>query len=241
MSLRRAFWRKFRQLRRQVAGIPDTGAVDFGQLRRLEPFGRHFGEDRGLALDRHYIEAFLRAHQSDVRGRVLEIGEDRYTRQFGGDQVTASDILHVTAENPRATIVGDLADAPQIPEAAFDTLIVTQTLHLIYDARAAARTMHRMLKPGGVLLLTVPGITQIPHGTPWAHTWFWAFTPLSVQRMLAEAFAGGTVQVSQYGTVLSAAAMLYGLSSADLRPDELAAMDPDYPVIIGARATRGDA
>ncbi|HSJ64612.1 MAG TPA: methyltransferase domain-containing protein [Gemmatimonadaceae bacterium] len=239
MSVRRAFWRKVRQLRRRLTGIPDTGRVDFGELRRLEPLGRHFGEDRGLALDRHYIEAFLHAHQSDIRGRVLEIGEDRYTRQFGGDRVTGNEILHVTAENPRATIVGDLADAPHIPDAAFDTLIVTQTLHLIYDAKAAARTMHRVLRPGGVLLLTVPGITQIPNGTPWAHTWFWAFTPLSVRRMLGDAFAGGTVEVSQYGNVLAAAAMLYGLASADLRPDELAAMDPDYPVIIGARAERG--
>jgi SAM-dependent methyltransferase len=239
MSLRRAFWRRIRQLRRRITGIPDTGRVDFGDLRRLEPFGRHFGEDRGIALDRHYIEAFLHAHQADIRGRVLEIGEARYTRQFGGERVTGTEILHVTPDNPRATIVGDLAQAPHIPDAAFDALIITQTLHLIYDAKAAARTMHRILKPGGVLLLTVPGITQVPNGTPWAHTWFWAFTPLSVQRMLADAFVGGTVEVSQYGNVLSAAAMLYGLSAADLRPDELATMDPDYPVIMGARAVRG--
>lgn len=238
MSVRRSFWRKVRQLRRRLTGIPDTGRVEFGDLRRLEPLGRHFGEDRGPALDRHYIDAFLQTHQADIRGRVLEIGEARYTRQFGGGRVTGSEILHVTADNPRATIVGDLADAPHIPDAAFDTLIVTQTLHLIYDAKAAARTMHRVLRPGGVLLLTVPGITQIPNGTPWAHTWFWAFTPLSVQRLLGDAFAGGTVQVAQYGNVLSAAAMLYGLSADDLRSDELAARDPDYPVIIGARAER---
>ena len=238
MSIRRNFWHKYRQVRRRVLGQPAPGAVDFGQLRRLEPFALHFGEDRGPALDRHYVEAFLQTHRSDIRGQVLEIGEDLYTRRFGGSGVTGIDILHVNAENPRASIVADLSDAPQIPDGRFDALIVTQTLHLIYDAKAAVRTMHRILRPGGVLLLTVPGITQIPTGTTWANTWHWAFTPLSVNRMLSEAFGSTAVAVKQYGNVLSAAAMLYGLSSADLAPDELEACDPDYPVIIGARAVR---
>ena len=238
MSLRRAFWRTYRRVKRRVLGVPDTRTVDFGHLRRLEPFGRHFGEDRGQALDRYYIEGFLGAAAADVRGRVLEIGEDRYTRQFGGDRVTHSDIPHVNTSNPRATIVGDLSAAPQIPDASFDTLIITQTLHLIYDPIAAVRTMHRVLKPGGVLLLTVPGITQIPNGTQWADTWYWAFTPQSVRRMLAEAFGDSGVAVTSHGNVLSATSMLYGLSASDLTTEELNESDPDYPVIIGARARR---
>jgi SAM-dependent methyltransferase len=238
MSIRRAVWRTIRRLRRAMLGHPEPGGVDFGELRRLEPFGRHFGEDRGQALDRHYIELFLQANAATIRGRVLEIGEDLYTTRFGGAGVSGIDILHVNASNPRATIVADLADAPQIPDDSFDTLIVTQTLHLIYDARAAVRTLHRILRPGGVLLLTVPGITQIPGGTTWADTWHWAFTPLSVNRMLSEAFGPTALSVTQYGNVLSAAAMLYGLSSADLTPDELSAPDADFPVIIGAKAVR---
>jgi SAM-dependent methyltransferase len=237
MTARRAFWRAVRRVQRRLRGVPDTGEVDFGDFRRVTPFGRHFGEDRGQALDRWYIEAFLSAHAGDIRGRVLEIGEDRYARQFGGSRVTQVDVLHVSAGNPRATIVADLGNAPQIPDTQFDALVVTQTLHLIYDARAAVATMHRILAPGGVLLLTVPGITQIPNGTPWAHTWHWAFTPLSVHRMLSEQF-GDAVTVTAQGNVLSAASMLYGLSSADLQAHELAAQDPDYPVIIGARAQR---
>ena len=238
MSFRRRFWRQYQQIRRRVLGIPEPGAVDFGDLRRPAPFGRDFGETRGQALDRYYIEAFLKAHAADVRGHVLEIGNDKYTRRFGGDRVTANDILHVTADNPRATIVGDLSDAPQIADATFDALIVTQTLHLIYDAKAAARTLQRILRPGGVLLLTTPGISQIPTGTEWAHTWHWSFSPLSIHAILSEAFGAGAVTVEQFGNVLSAAAMLYGLSSADLTADELESRDPDYPVIIGARAIR---
>jgi SAM-dependent methyltransferase len=238
MSIRKGFWNMYRQVKRRVSGVPDIGRVDFGQLRRITPFERSFGEARGQALDRYYIEAFLERRARDVNGRVLEIGEDKYTRRFGAERVLRSDVLHVKAGNPQATIVADLASAPHIPDATFDTLIVTQTLHLIYDPIAALRTIHRILKPGGVLLLTVPGITQIPHGTLWADTWFWAFTPLSVNRMLTDVFAGGAVEIEQTGNVLSATALLYGLSSADLAPHELDAIDPDYPVIITARAVR---
>jgi SAM-dependent methyltransferase len=238
MSLRRAFWRTYRRVQRRVRGIPETGAIEFGQLRRLEPFGRHFGADRGQPLDRYYIGKFLGDHAGGVGGRVLEIGDNVYTRQFGGDRVTASDILHVSSGSARATIVADLSNAPHIADASFDTLIVTQTLDLIYDARAAVRTMHRILRPGGVLLLTVPGISQVPNGTQWAHTWFWSFTPLSVTRLLSESFGDDCVSVTGYGNVLSAAAMLYGLAAEDLTTTELDHNDADFPVIIGARAQR---
>jgi SAM-dependent methyltransferase len=238
MTLRQHFWRRWRQVRRRLQGIPEAGAIDFGQLRRPEPFGRQFGADRGQPLDRYYIEAFLAEQQNDLRGQILEVGDDTYTRRFGGGRVTGSDILHVSSGNKKATIVADLSNAPQIPDATFDALIVTQTLHLIYDAPAAVRTMHRILRPGGVLLLTVPGITQIPNGTLWAHSWFWSFTTLSVTRMLTEAFGSGHVSVRHYGNVLSAASMLYGLAAEDLTTDELDNTDEDFPVIIGARAHR---
>lgn len=239
MSLRKSFWRTYRRLTRRLTGVPDTGAVKFGDLRTLEPIGRHFGEDRGRALDRYYIEAFLAAHATDVGGHALEIGEDRYTRQFGGDRVSGRDILHVRPDNPRATIIADLADAPHIPDASFDTLIITQTLHLIYDPVAGVRTMHRILRPGGVVLLTVPGITPIPNGTQWAYTWYWSLTEHSVRRMFSDAFGGSSVTVTTYGNVMAATSMLHGLSSDDLTTAEMDHVDPDFPVIIAARAVRG--
>ena len=52
----------------------------FGSLRQVTPFSREFGYDRGQPIDRYYIEQFLSAHASDVRGHVLEIADDTYTR-----------------------------------------------------------------------------------------------------------------------------------------------------------------
>jgi len=225
-----------RTTRDRLLGIPATGTVDFGDLRHLQPVSRHFGTDRGRPLDRHYIESFLAAHSSDIRGRVLEVGDAEYTSRFGGSRVAHSDVLHIDASNPKATIVADLADAPYIDDASFDCIVLTQVLHLIYDARSAVRTLQRILKPGGVLLLTTPGLSPVPHGTVWAHTWYWSFTELSVRRMLEEAFRAGNVVVHSSGNVLAAMAMLQGLAAEDLDVSDLDFHDPDYPIIVAARA-----
>ncbi len=217
--------------------VPSPGRVDFGDLRRTTPISRVFGFDRGLPIDRYYIERFLDAHGGDVRGGVLEVGDDTYTRKFGADRVTRSDVLHVAEGNPRATLVGDLATADHIPAGSFDCIILTQTLHLIYDLRAAVATLYRILRPGGVLLATVPGVSQLEHGE-WAATWYWSFTTLSARRVLEERFPASYVSVEAYGNVLAATAFLHGLAAEELRPDELDDHDPLYQVTITMRATK---
>ena len=62
--------------------------VRWGDLRRFTPINPVFGLRRGQPVDRYYIEAFLRKNSSDIYGRVMEIGDDTYTRKFGGEHVT---------------------------------------------------------------------------------------------------------------------------------------------------------
>jgi len=225
-----------RRWRLGEAPVP-PGRVRFGDLRRLTPMSRAFGSDRGQPVDRHYIETFLGRNASDIRGRVLEIGDATYTRRFGGQLVTRSDVLHVSDGNPHATIVADLAQGDAIPSAAFDCVILTQTLHLVYDVHAAVATLRRILAPHGACLITVPGISQIDSGT-WRDSWYWAFTPASLRRALAESF-GTSVNVHSFGNVLAASAFLYGLSASELTSEELAEGDASYPVIVAARASVG--
>jgi len=96
------------------------GGVDFGDLRRLEPISANWGFDRGLPVDRYFIEDFLRRNQLDIGGRVLEVADWVYTREFGADRVDRSDVVDIRATNPRATVIADLTDAPSIPSASFD-------------------------------------------------------------------------------------------------------------------------
>jgi SAM-dependent methyltransferase len=219
---------------------PAPGRVVLGDLRRTRPFSAHFGSERGQPVDRYYIEAFLLQHASDIGGRVLEVGDATYTHRFGKDRVTTSDVLHVDAEVPGATVVADLSDADHLPGDAFDCIVLTQTLHLIYDFRAAIATLRRVLAPGGVVLVTVPGITQIDTGE-WAHTWYWSFTVHSVKRLFGEEFGPENITVEQHGSVLSAVAFLEGMAAGELTKAELAVDDPAYPVFVGVRAIKAPA
>ena len=232
LPTRLAAWISSRSARR-----PPPGRVRFGDLRRLTPISREFGFDRGLPVDRYYIEKFLERHASEVGGRVLEIGDDSYTKRFGGARVSRSDVLHVHAGNPRATLVGDLTDASVLPEAAFDCIILTQTLHLIYGVRLAVERLHRALAPGGVVLVTAPGISPIDRGQ-WGETWCWSFTAVSVNRLFSEVFGDDAVMVEQYGNVFSATAFLHGLAVEELERDDLDPLDHAFPVILGVRARK---
>lgn len=227
-------------LRRLRPGsTPTVGRVDFGDLRRTRPISGDFGFDRGLPIDRYYIERFLAARADDIRGRVLEVGDASYTRRFGGSRVTRSDVLHVHEGAPEATIVGDLASADHVPSDAFDAIVLTQTLHLIYDVRAAIATLHRILAPGGVLLATVPGISPIDR-TEWKDTWFWALTEQSARRLFEERFAESVVDVKGHGNVLAAVAFIEGIASEELSQPELDVVDASYPVCIAIRAVKPD-
>lgn len=227
-----------RDRRRAWQQGPPVGRVRMGALRRTQPFNRNFGARRGLPICRYYIAQFLDAHRADIRGRVLEIGDDSYTRAYGGQAVTQADVLHAVAGNPRATFVGDLATGEGLPDAAFDCIILTQTLLVIYDLPAAAATLHRILKPGGVLLATTPGISQISRYD--MDNWgdYWRLTTAAAERLFHAHFRPEQVQIVSRGNVLTAAAYLYGLASDDLRPQELAIHDPDYPLLVLIRAVK---
>lgn len=205
----------------------------------VEPVSRIFGIDWGTPVDRRYIERFLEAHASDIRGEVLEIADSSYTTRFGNSSVVRSHVLSLDAAAPGVTIVADLAgDARMLPQASLDCVLCTQTLQFIRDVPAAIANMHAMLKPGGVLLLTVPGITQIARWDleQWGERW--RFTSMAIRELLGEHFEAEQTTVESFGNVRSATAFLYGLPAEDLRANEVDHHDRDYELIIAARAVR---
>jgi SAM-dependent methyltransferase len=229
--------RRLSPLRKAVVDRRRARPPKLGDLRRVTPIDPNWGFERGTPIDRVYVERFVGSHAGDIRGRVLEIAAPDYTNAFGSG-VERVDILMATEGNPEATIVGDLAHAPQIPDDTFDCAIVTQTLQFVYDVRAALATLHRILAPGGVLLATVPGLTKISRIEDELFGEWWHFTGRSARRLAEEAFGGGAVEVETFGNVLAASGFLYGLAASDLRPAELDAHDPLYEVVIGLRAVK---
>jgi hypothetical protein len=207
-------------------------------LTRLEPVSRIFGFDRGKPVDRWYIERFLAAHAADVRGRVLEVAEPTYTQWYGGDDVTRSDVLYAAEGNEAATVVGDLVTGEGLPRDVYDCFVMTQTLQVIYDVAAAARGTRDLLAPQGVLLATVPGISQISREDRRDWGDWWRFTSDSALRLFADAYGPQNVEVEAHGNVLSAACFLYGFAAEDLTEDELATHDSDFELLMTIRAVK---
>jgi SAM-dependent methyltransferase len=203
-----------------------------GTLRRTAPLSRDWGFDRGAPIDRYYIERFLWEHRSDIHGRVLEVMDSGYTELFGHD-VSRADVLDIDPDNRTATIVDDLTEGRVLPDDAFDCFILTQTLHIIYDVRAALATSHRVLRPGGVLLATLPAVSRI-----WRlDADFWRFTDASASRLFREAF-GDEVETRAHGNVLAAVAFLTGMAYQELPQKKLDVDDPLFPVTITVRAVK---
>jgi SAM-dependent methyltransferase len=230
-----------RETRRRLARLavwPPVGWVRFGDLRHLHPISSDYGNSRGLEIDRYYIEKFLLEFSGDIRGRVLEIKHNAYTRRYGGDRVTQSDVLHPVEGNPDATVVADLTKADHLPSDMFDAIIFTQTLQVIYDIRTTIATLYRILKPGGVVLATASGMAQLSleDFDKWGE--YWRFTSQSARLLFEEAFSQGHVTVRSYGNVLAAISFLEGLAVEDLKPKELDAVDRSYEVLIAVRAVK---
>jgi len=217
--------------------IPKPGKIKFGHFRRLTPFSREFGYDRGGPVDRYFIERFMNDNSSNIKGKVLEIKDDDYTKRYGGNRVETSDILDIDNQNVRATIIADLAKADDIPDNSYDCIILTQTLLLIYDVKDAIYHCHRILKVGGVILVTVPGITQMFY-KELGHTWHWSFTEASCTRLFNEYFSEDQVKVEYHGNVLAATSHLYGISAKELKLSELDYKDPNYQMLITVRAVK---
>lgn len=206
-----------------------------GNVRRTSPLSDTWGLDRGTPVDRYYIEQFLEQNRHDIHGRVLEIKDSGYTDRFGAG-VERCDVLDIDVSNPNATITADLAAADPVPADLFDCFVFTQTLQVIYDLRAALAHAHRILRLGGVLLATVPGICRIEQA--FYSTDYWRFTVASCSRLFGDIFGAEQTTVCGRGNVLSAMAFLTGMASEELSRRELDAVDARFPVVITVRAIK---
>lgn len=117
--------------------------------------------------------AIIRALGRGVSGRILDVGcgtgqlaarlalETRVTRVLGID--FSAGMLARAAQRLRATADGDVAvslvraDAARIPlrSGSVDAVVSTEAFHWFPDQDACLRELHRVLTPGGQLLLAL--------------------------------------------------------------------------------------
>jgi SAM-dependent methyltransferase len=223
-----------------VAGVPPSRAGQrVRDLEAVRPASVVWGFDRGTPVDRYYIHAFLRAQSAAIRGDVLEVKDSGYTRLFGGDKVARAQVIDVDATNQNATLVADLAEANQLPEGEFDCFILTQTLHIIFELRRAISNAIRLLKPGGVLLCTIPAVSRVNYENGGLESGdYWRLTQAAVRRLFGEVLRPEDYEVTTYGNVRVCCAFLNGLAAEELTSDELEFNDPWFPLIHCIRAVK---
>jgi SAM-dependent methyltransferase len=201
--------------------------INWGDVARRAPFSSVYGWDRGLPVDRFYINAFLTRHEHLVTGSVLEVRSPLYARRHG----TPSEItvLDINRKNPEATLIADLNEPESLPEAAYDCVILTQTLQYTRPA-VALQNINRSLRPGGAALVTVPCLGRIDPEAVAVDLWRW--TPQGLRQTCAE--AGIRADVEGHGNSLAAAACMLGAAVEELPPGALTHEDPAFPVVACA-------
>jgi len=199
------------------------------------PISSVFGFDRGTPIDRYYIEAFLSENRMHIKGTTIEIADNAYTKQFG-ENVSRSLILHVSDKS--ADIIGNLETGEGVPFELADCIIMTQTLSFIFDVKSAVKHSLQMLKKGGCLLITNPGITQISRYDYDRWGQYWSFTDKTIRRLCEEHVPKKNITTSTYGNVKTASCFLYGLASEELSNEDLQYHDPNYQLVVAAVITK---
>ncbi len=121
----------------------------------------------GLKREADYLR-FMTLAQEPV-GRLLDVGcgGGRFLNRMKkrGWQVEGTDFdeqatQKVTARYGIQTHVGDLTQCT-LPANSFDAITMSQTIEHLYDPNATLRESLRILKPGGLLVMTTPNAKSI--------------------------------------------------------------------------------
>ena len=125
----------------------------------------------------------------------------------------------------------DLNESLPLPDHEFDLVVAVEIIEHLENPRAVAREWHRLLKPGGALVMSTPNVEGIRsllalvfrgHFLPFTEPWYPAhITPLTasdVHRVLTEAgFADVQVSYTGHGRVPTFALTWQELSFGALR------------------------
>jgi hypothetical protein len=202
------------------------GLPRWGNLRRTVPFSATYGFERGTPVDRHYLHAFLSCHRDLIRGDVLEVQTNGYTRRFGRG-VSRSDTFDIVAPfNP--TYLCDLSHCGDvIPSRSYDCLLLPNMLPHVRELDLALAHLRRIVRPGGAILASAAGLLPLTGDVPD----YWRMSPDGWRERLAAAWPDATIEIAGHGNCLASVAAQLGLVVEELTADELDVHDPRYPVL----------
>jgi SAM-dependent methyltransferase len=136
---------------------------------------------------RHYLDRHLIASIPLYRGKVLDIGGVKINRR-GEFRIPVEKENDWTCLNQsKASGAEILASVPPVPvpDESYDTVLMSEVLEYIEDAPALLKEVHRLLRPEGTLIMSVPFIHPL-HGDPQYDCW--RFTETGIRKLIAPHF-----------------------------------------------------
>lgn len=174
---------------------------------------------------RYYIDTFLARHAAGCRGAFLEFGDARYRERFPQATIDRYDVFDIAAA-PGVTIVGDIQSCPQIPDDSYDVIVCTQVLEHVPNPFLAAAELCRILRPGGLLLLTVPAAYPY-HSAP---NDYWRYSRDSIRLLFGERLRETAIE--SFGNRLTVTGAYWEWSARHFPRAVLDRHDPDQPYLI---------
>ena len=130
--------------------------------------------------DRYLLRKQIEGVAHYIRGRVLDIGageRNRYADLFKASEYVTMDVH----SGSNVQIVGSIEAVPAEAES-FDSIVCTQVLEHVPHPVQAIKELHRVLKPGGHVLVTVPQVAEL-HEEP---NDFFRYTPFGLEKLFGE-------------------------------------------------------
>ncbi len=217
---------------RNLLLLPDN--IRVLSLMNLLPVSKTYGADRGGSIVRYYIDDYLSENQQAIKGDILEIGDDHYTKRFmkTGDKSFVMKFAP-TVQDSDYCFSGNLINGDGFNDRKFDCIIMTQVLNFVENIEKTPEIVINALKPGGCALITVSGITPICRADMEDYGQYWCFTDRSIKNM----FERSDVECSviTYGNLKSSCLFLAGMGCDDISREELDYRDVDYQLVIAVK------
>ena len=201
------------------------------------PLSNYSGFDRGVPIDRYYIEKHVFLNRNYIKGCCLELLNNDYTIKYGKTNVTKSDILDIDSTNIKANIIGDIRNLKNIRDNSYDCIILTQVLQFIDNPNLAISECSRILKTNGHLIATLPSIGRIDISAG-INNDFWRFTQASAKFLFEKVFGKQNVSINSYGNAKIGQYFYAGLAIEDVNTELLEYNDPDFPLIVSITARK---
>lgn len=204
-------------------------------------FSNDFGWKRGTPIDRYYLHIFLDKNRKFIRGKCLEFGEDTYTKYYGKDVTNSQIFTSILDKKVREDIlVGDIVQIETLPSDEFDCIICTNVLNFIYDIHSAVIGLNKMLKPGGVCIISIAG--HASHISKYdMDRWgdYWRMSDKSASLLFEN--AGFNIEyLESHGNAYAASAQMLGYCLEDVDLEEINSSQNEYQMIITMRIRKGE-